>query len=222
MLRLEFDKAAVIEHTLRYTKNAWSLLQKTLKSEARFLADYAKKQFFSAKYPNSSTMMVAARTGALRRSIQPTEVTKSAQVISVGITIDKYYAKTHLINNKRPNWKNGIYESNRTGGKLAVPLSNSPAMTAGGKYRGTRGAMGESYVRTDFPEAKIIPIMGKGGVYTGKAYIGKQIDKKTFIPYFVLKKTVKVPKRVDPELILANNQVRLREAMNNALRQANK
>lgn len=184
-IKIKFDKLK---------KAALINLKKVIASDQRVFVSYMRDRFLRG---GTTETRLRRRSGHLARSLQAQPVEIKGTHVEGRVTIGTAYSRVHV----GPKSQETTIRSKRPGGYLTIPIKDSPIMTKAGVVKATAkelmsGAAGLPFGRT---------FIYKGIIYGSQRITkGPKIGKytKQLIPLFILKKQVKIPSRVHPEIFL--------------------
>jgi hypothetical protein len=201
MIDVKVDTDKLTIYLEKITPMIMTAIRGEIDVQASLLTDHIRLTKLSGPSTSSS---VARRTGTLARSLKSIRSSVSDNKVSGGIQVGSGipYAGIHI--------KSGLGSTTiQSKGKLlAIPVG--PALTKGGNVRkpGPRAYPG------------LFPITSKSGnkLLVMKGTTGKGKNKTgTLIPYFILKNSVTIPARVDPQEVLNSRVGNIIEGLKRAI-----
>lgn len=168
----------------KFSPGILKALENELKVQSQLMTDFLATRYLTG---GTTADRLGVRTGHLRRSAQPMQIEVNNDSVRGGTGVGEGipYARTHV------KFGGGSTTINMKGKLLTIPLG--PARTGAGA---SKRASAMSYGKMLFP------ITSKAG---NKLLVAKN-GKGNIIPYFVLKESVRIPVRVDPNWVLVGRK----------------
>lgn len=199
-LTLKIEKSKELINFLEKfrSKGLKQILNFSVNKTSSFLASFIISRHLTG---GTAKDKLAVRSGRLRQTTVPRTLTIKENSIEGGVQFGTKYADIHI--SRKP--KSTIITP-KTAKNLAIPIPGSPAVTASGVTRFTGG------IRQAFPFLSFVKSK-KGNKLLVDTRNGK------FIPYFVLKKQVKIDSRVHTDDILNKNEQKINSVFKKAIDQ---